>query len=130
MVAALAQSQLVPQALHGVKACGHPLVPGRVDAWSGLSTARWRVDGSRSPGLPSLLGQGGFVMGGLAGPARARLHLQFKRRDGIGARGEAAATLSVVWSPMAAGVHGGHAHRAVSMTHGNFQMQLKGMQGR
>lgn len=55
---ALAESQLVPQELHCVKACGHPLVSDQLDVWSRLATAQGWVDGwiQNSPSSLCLLG--------------------------------------------------------------------------
>lgn len=70
-----------------------------------LHCAGWE----RAPRLRSMVRQGGFVTGRLAGATGNWLYLQFKRRYSVGVEDRAAATFSVVLGPMAEDGQGGWA---------------------
>lgn len=102
---------------------GWPLVSDQ------LASAQGWVGGSKtpplcchcwehSPGLRPTVRQSSLSLGGWWELARAWLYLQFKRSYSIGAKDEAAATLSVVLSPMAEGLQGHPAHRGILQCRG------------
>ena len=62
------------------------------------------IAGNTPLGSGPQLGRAVLLMGGWWELARAWLYLQFKRSYSIGAKDEAAATLSVFLSPMAEGL--------------------------